>query len=77
MKPNIFPALRYKDDHAAIDWLLRAFGFEKHVVFDGPGGDVAHGELRFGPQRVWPELQQSAAEREPVDARAAGHLRSR
>ena len=49
MKPNLFPALRYKDGHAAIDWLVRAFGFEKHVVFDGPGGTVAHAELRFGP----------------------------
>ena len=48
MKPNIFPALRYKDGHAAIDWLVSAFGFAKHVVFDGPGGDVAHAELRFG-----------------------------
>lgn len=48
MRPNIFPALRYKDGHAAIDWLVRAFGFEKHVVFDGPGGTVAHAELRFG-----------------------------
>ena len=49
MKPNLFPALRYKDGHAAIDWLMRVFGFEKHVVFDGPGGTVAHAELRFGP----------------------------
>jgi uncharacterized glyoxalase superfamily protein PhnB len=48
MRTNIFPALRYKDGHAAIDWLVRAFGFEKHVVFDGPGGSVAHAELRFG-----------------------------
>jgi uncharacterized glyoxalase superfamily protein PhnB len=48
MRPNIFPALRYKDGHAAIEWLERAFGFERHVVFDGPGGAVAHAELRFG-----------------------------
>ena len=49
MKPNIFPALRYKDGHAAIDWLVRVFGFEKQGVFDGPDGSVAHAELRFGP----------------------------
>jgi uncharacterized glyoxalase superfamily protein PhnB len=48
MKPSIFPALRYRDGRAAIDWLVRAFGFEQHVVFDGPGGAVAHAELRFG-----------------------------
>ena len=49
MKPNLFPALRYRDGHAAVDWLVRAFGFEKHVVHDGPAGTVAHAELRFGP----------------------------
>jgi uncharacterized glyoxalase superfamily protein PhnB len=49
MKPNIFPALRYTDGHAAIDWLVRAFGFEKLAVHDGPDGSVAHAELRFGP----------------------------
>jgi uncharacterized glyoxalase superfamily protein PhnB len=49
MKPDIFPVLRYQDGHAAIEWLGRAFGFEKHVVFDGPDGSVAHAELRFGP----------------------------
>jgi uncharacterized glyoxalase superfamily protein PhnB len=49
MKPNIFPALRYKDGHAAIDWLVRAFGFEAHGVVDAPDGSVAHAELRFGP----------------------------
>jgi uncharacterized glyoxalase superfamily protein PhnB len=48
MRPNIFPALRYTDGHAAIDWLERAFGFERHVVFDGPAGSVAHAELRLG-----------------------------
>jgi uncharacterized glyoxalase superfamily protein PhnB len=49
MKPNVFPALRYQDGHKAIDWLTRAFGFEKHVVHDAPDGTVAHAELRFGP----------------------------
>ena len=35
MRPNIFPAVRYKDGHAAIEWLVRAFGFEKQAVYDG------------------------------------------
>src|SRR5438105_2803296 len=47
-KPNIFPALRYQDASAAIDWLDRAFGFEKHTVVSNPDGTVAHAELRFG-----------------------------
>jgi len=41
MTSNIFPAIRYRDGHAAIDWLVTTFGFEKQVVFDSPDGVVA------------------------------------
>ena len=44
----LIPSMRYKDAHAAIDWLGRAFGFERHAVYDGPDNTVAHAELRFG-----------------------------
>ena len=44
----LIPSLRYKDAPAAIAWLERAFGFERHAVYDGPDGTVAHAELRFG-----------------------------
>ncbi len=47
-RTNIFPALRYADGAAAIEWLSKAFGFEKHVVVPGAGGSVAHAQLRFG-----------------------------
>jgi len=46
MKPTIFPVLRYKDAPAAIEWLCRAFLFEKQVVFPAPDGTIAHAELR-------------------------------
>ena len=49
MKANIFPALRYRDGHAAIDWLVRVFGFETQAVIDAPDGGVAHAQLRLGP----------------------------
>jgi uncharacterized glyoxalase superfamily protein PhnB len=45
---TIFPALRYRDPRAAIDWLGRAFGFEPRMVVDGAGGAVAHAELTLG-----------------------------
>lgn len=45
---TFFPAFRYTDAHAAIDWLGRAFGFEPKEVHDGPDGTVAHAELAFG-----------------------------
>jgi uncharacterized glyoxalase superfamily protein PhnB len=47
--PNIFPAIRYDDAPAAIDWLIRAFGFEKMFVVPNPDGTIAHAELRLGP----------------------------
>jgi len=48
MPKDIYPILKYRDAHAAIDWLERAFGFERVSVHDGPDGTVAHAELRFG-----------------------------
>ena len=50
--PNIFPCLIYEDSHAAIAWLEKAFGFEKHVVYPGPDGTVAHAELKLGAGMV-------------------------
>jgi uncharacterized glyoxalase superfamily protein PhnB len=39
---------RYRDAPAAIDWLCRAFGFERHAVYEGPNGTIAHAQLTFG-----------------------------
>ncbi len=47
-KSTIIPALRYRDAHKAIDFLIAAFGFEKQAVFDGPDGTVMHAQLTFG-----------------------------
>lgn len=44
---NIYPALRYKDAPAAIDWLCRAFGFTRNAVHDGEGGIIEHAELSY------------------------------
>jgi len=49
---SIFPVLKYADAHAAIDFLERAFGFERHAVYEGENGGVAHAELRFGDDYV-------------------------
>ena len=43
----IIPTLRYKDAPAAIDFLERAFGFERKAVY-GEGGVVHHAELTSG-----------------------------
>ena len=45
---TIIPAMRYRDANAAIDWLCKAFGFERHLVVPGENGTVAHAQLTFG-----------------------------
>ena len=44
----LIPSVRYKDAHAAMDWLERALGLQRQVVFDGPDGTVAHAQMTFG-----------------------------
>jgi uncharacterized glyoxalase superfamily protein PhnB len=45
---TIIPCLRYHDAQSAMEWLCRAFGFEKHAVYEAPDGSIMHAELRFG-----------------------------
>ena len=43
----LFPFLRYRDAPAAIDWLVKAFGFKELMVAPNENGTVAHAELDF------------------------------
>ena len=45
---TIIPTLRYRDGAAAIEWLCRAFGFEKQLVVLDNNGAVAHAQLVYG-----------------------------
>ena len=45
---TIIPCFRYRDAAAAIEWLCRAFGFEKQAVYPGEDGAIAHAQLTFG-----------------------------
>ena len=42
------PCLRYRDAPAAIEWLCRAFGFERHLVVPDDDGGIAHAQLALG-----------------------------
>jgi uncharacterized glyoxalase superfamily protein PhnB len=44
---DIYPTLRYRDAPAAIEFLERAFGFERAAVYE-EDGIVHHAELRLG-----------------------------
>ena len=47
-KATIIPVLRYRDAPAAIEWLCKAFGFEKHLVVPDQDSGIAHAQLSFG-----------------------------
>jgi uncharacterized glyoxalase superfamily protein PhnB len=45
---NVISCLSYRDADAAIEWLVRTFGFEMHAVYSDPDGKAVHAELSFG-----------------------------
>jgi len=46
--PTIFPSLRYSDPEAAIEFLVSAFGGERHAVYLDDNGTIRHAEVRLG-----------------------------
>lgn len=48
----IIPGLRYRNAPAAIEWLCKAFAFEKHLVVPGPNNTIAHAQLTFGHSMI-------------------------
>lgn len=51
MRETVIPTFQYEDAPAAIDFLVTAFGFERHVVFEEKGV-VSHAQLTFGDGMV-------------------------
>jgi uncharacterized glyoxalase superfamily protein PhnB len=49
---SIYASIRYRDAMAAIDFLERAFGFERGDVHQGEDGAVHHAELRFAGEWI-------------------------
>lgn len=47
-RPSLRSAVFYKDPAAAIDWLERAFGFERSMVIYDKDDRLVHSELKFG-----------------------------
>jgi uncharacterized glyoxalase superfamily protein PhnB len=46
--PRMSSSVFYQDASAAIDWLVRAFGFEVRLKVEGEGGRIEHSELVYG-----------------------------
>lgn len=68
---TVVPTMRYKDANAAIDWLCKAFGFEKLLVVPDAAGGIAHAELVFGNGMVmlstWRDDEFGKLQRLPRD----------
>ena len=47
-RSTVIPGHRYRNAPAAIEWLSKVFGFERHVVYEGENGTIAHAELTLG-----------------------------
>ncbi|HTU82986.1 MAG TPA: VOC family protein [Candidatus Acidoferrales bacterium] len=45
---RIYPAIRYENAKAAIEWLTTVLGFKAQEVCPGEGDSVAHAELALG-----------------------------
>ncbi|HET6545132.1 MAG TPA: VOC family protein [Rhodanobacteraceae bacterium] len=45
---TVIPCLRYRDPKAAIEWLCKAFGFDRQAVYEDDEGKVMHAQLTFG-----------------------------
>jgi uncharacterized glyoxalase superfamily protein PhnB len=48
MNSSVIPGFHYRNAPAAIDWLCRVFGFERHAVYPGPDDTILHAELTLG-----------------------------
>jgi uncharacterized glyoxalase superfamily protein PhnB len=47
-RPTFGSAIFYRDPLAALDWLEKAFGFERSMVITDKEGKLAHSEMKFG-----------------------------
>jgi len=60
----IVPCMHYNDAPAAIEWLCRAFGFQKRSMVRGPGNLIVHAELSLGSGAI---MMSSAEEATSAD----------
>lgn len=52
-RPALTPSVFYKDPKAALDWLEKAFGFERCMVITDQDGNLAHSEMRVGDGLIY------------------------
>ncbi len=52
-RPTLTTGVFYKDPWAALDWLEKAFGFERTMVITDKDGKLGHSEMRFGDGLIY------------------------
>lgn len=52
-RPTLSTSVCYRDPWAALEWLEKAFGFERAMVITGQDGSLAHSEMRFGDSVIY------------------------
>jgi uncharacterized glyoxalase superfamily protein PhnB len=52
-RPSLSAAVFYRDPWAALDWLEKAFGFERSMVITEKNGKLAHAQMRFGDGLIY------------------------
>jgi uncharacterized glyoxalase superfamily protein PhnB len=52
-RPALTSGVFYRDPWAALDFLEKAFGFERSMVITDQDGNLAHSEMSFGDGRIY------------------------
>ena len=52
-RPALASGVFYRDHWAALDFLEKAFGFERTMVITDKDGNLAHSEMRFGDSLIY------------------------
>jgi uncharacterized glyoxalase superfamily protein PhnB len=47
-RPTLGSSVYYEDARSAIDWLEKAFGFERSMIITDAEGRIAHAEMTYG-----------------------------
>lgn len=49
---TVIPMISYEDGAAALEWLVKAFGFRERTRICDPDGRLMHGELEVGDELI-------------------------
>ena len=71
--PRLFVYLSYRDAPTALHWLETALGFARVRAQDGPGGTIAHAELRLGEAVVMVSSADQPYAMPPLLGRSTGY----